>query len=61
MNKNDGQIKLRNDIASELEASGVPAGQASQQATSKLLELREAGPGEHEVHVGNTVIKVKVK
>ena len=57
---NDGQMRLRADIAKELEASGVPASQASQQATSELLKLRAAGPGEHEVHVGSTTIIVKV-
>jgi hypothetical protein len=61
MDKNDGQPSLRASIASELEAAGLPASQASQQATSELLKLRASGPGTYDVHVGNTVIKVEVK
>ena len=57
----DNQVGLRNDIANGLKEFGVPAEQAEQQATSEALKLRGNPPGEYDVDIGYTVIRVTVR
>ena len=60
--KNDGQVKLRANIAKALEEDGVSQHDAEVKATQTMLNLRQVPPGtEVDIHAGKTVIRVKTR
>lgn len=61
MKKNDGQPSLRANIANKLAEAGMSQLQAEQEASRRLLQLREKKPGTYEEHAGDTVIVVTSK
>jgi uncharacterized heparinase superfamily protein len=61
MRRNDGQLALRAKIAAGLQAAGMPAEQASAEATRRMLEIRQLQPGQkYWVDAGDEMIHVSI-
>jgi len=58
---NDGRIALRRQLAQAWQAAGLSQQQAERRATSQALGMNMKSPGVHDVHAGNTVVRVVVR